>query len=287
MKDIIKEYAEIVSEKTHALEEKSNQREMERRSEQNNIFNKFKDQVRIDNFLSTICSLLDKDNTMVRISVYGKLIIPDERYKEDNRFYQFWGYEQLRTPSFFERMFNSSYWDRKIIQLISEDGEIYQRSWSNHKSPVPLYVVEENGDFKEYRNKLVKFPIKELIQRHGSCSVGTVPIQGDEEITLIISNKKSEKVYPTNLSYRDLGLVLEHQYKDEWTIESTGEPSYEWTKAVLKLEKGENTFIDFLSKVFNEINLNFRVINSEISDFGALKLSLFEISLKEREEKGN
>ena len=287
MKDIIKEYADLVSVKNQELADKLGQEERERKTKQNQAFDVFKDQVKIDDFLSSICSLLDKDHSKVRISVLGRIIIPDDRYKEDSRYGHYWGYEQLRKPSFLERLRDSDYWNKCIISLVSEKGEVYQLLWSDHKSPVPLYVIENDGNFKKYYNKLIKFPIKELIQSYRGNEVGTLPIEGDEEITLIISNKKTEISYATKLSYSNIGLVLEHRFGDKWRVERTGMSVYKWTKAILKQERAENTFVDFLTKIFKEINLDFRVINSEIKDWSTQKLPLFEISLKENEEKGN
>ena len=278
MKDIIKEYADLVFVKNQELADKLRERKTKH-------FDVFKDQVKIDDFLNSICSLLDKDHAKVRISVLGRIIIPDDRYKEDSRYGRYWGYEQLRKPSFFERLRDSDYWNKKrIISLVSEKGEIYQLLWNSHKSPVPLYVIENDGNFKKYYNKLIKFPIKELIQSHRGNEIGTLPIEGDEEITLIISNKKTEISYATKLSYSNLGLVLEHRFGDKWTVERTGMPVYMWTKAILKQERAENTFVDFLTKIFKEINLDFRVINSEIRDWSIQKLPLFEISLKNEEK---
>jgi len=290
MKDIIKEYADLVSEKKQALAEKVNQEELDKKNEQEKTFNEFKDQVKIDSFLNTICSMLDKDHTKVTISVFGKFIIPDDKYKGDTRLDLYWGYEQLRKPSFFERLRNLSYWSKQTIPLVSEDGEIYELLWESHKSPVPLYVVEDDGNFRKYHNKVMKFPIKEFIQKDSRYNAGTKLMPGDEEITLVISNGKTETSYTTKLSSKNLGVALKHKYESEWTVRGDiGRLYYTWTGAILVQDNsdGNKTFVDFLTEIFKKIDLNFTVLSTKIKEYKTKKLPLFEISLKEDKEKGN
>lgn len=284
--DVVKTVAEEITKKKNTLAERIEQRIRDIEKEKEQAFFEFEKQLDLEKFLKTVNSLLDENNPYVVISVQGEYICPGEEYKDDNRirFNLFGGNVLLRQPTFFENLLNFSYWseiEQRQITLVEKEGEVYNSKDSKYK--YPLYLKEKDRNHEYYQYKVLRFPIDELIQGNRREMYGTKLIQGDNNISLIISNKRTSVLYHTKFKSSDIGLTLQHIYLDRWTIANSNSPSFHWTGVKLKqVSHNKVTLVDYLFNLLKKIGIEFIVLDNITST--SRVLPLFELSIKVKED---